>query len=109
MSNTMSTTNSSTQTAKKTSGSDKQEGPARSDWQKGLEALEQARDEVALKLHLASMEARSEWDKLDASIRETNHFHSSPNRSDDEKHSVVTDLVDKVREFGKRLADATKS
>ena len=69
-----------------------------------MEALEQARDEIALKLHLASMEARTEWEKLDTSIRETNHFHSTEGRSDEEKHSVVSDLIDKVRDFGAKLA-----
>lgn len=73
------------------------------DWKKGLETLEQARDEIALKLHLASMEARTEWDKLDASIRETNHFSTSEGQSDEEKHGVVSELVAKVKAFGEKL------
>jgi hypothetical protein len=104
----MSTTNPSPGSVKETSTktvSEKDGAPI--DWKKGMEALEQARDEIALKLHLASMEARTEWEKLDTSIRETNHFHSTESRSDEEKHSVVSDLIDKVRDFGAKLAAKT--
>lgn len=102
----MSTINASTQTAKKNAmnaDAEPKKEESLLDWKKGLETLEQARDEIALKLHLATMEAKTEWDKLDTSIRETNHFHSTAERSDEEKHSIVSDLVDKVRAFGERL------
>lgn len=73
------------------------------DWKKGIETLEQAKDEIALKLHLASMDAKDEWNKLETSIREVHHFHSKPETPDQEKHGVVQDLLGKVKAFGEKL------
>jgi hypothetical protein len=69
------------------------------DWLSSLDSLEKAREEIALKLHLASMDAKSDWEKLEKSIHETSHFRSSNHRSDAEKHGIVQGLLEKVRDF----------
>lgn len=80
------------------------EGPSELDWKASLESLRQARDEIGLKLHLASMDAKSEWQKLEAKIHETHTFHSETDaRPDQEKHGVVQDLLTKVKAFREKL------
>jgi hypothetical protein len=48
------------------------------DWLSSLDSLEKAREEIALKLHLASMDAKSDWEKLEKSIHEPLSFLESP-------------------------------
>jgi hypothetical protein len=85
-----------------TSGDGKADGLS-ADWKKGLETLATARDEVALKLHLASLDAKSEWEKLDTSVREAHHFHTASKATEAEKYDAVANLLAKVKAFGERL------
>jgi hypothetical protein len=73
------------------------------DWKKGLETLATARDEIALKLHLASLDAKAEWEKLDTSVREAHHFHTASEATEAEKYDAVADLLTRVKAFGERL------
>lgn len=85
--------------SKPSAGSEHKSGETVFDWLSSLDSLEKAREETALKLHLASMDAKSDWEKLEKSIHETSHFRSSNHRSDAEKHGIVSDLLAKVRDF----------
>ena len=73
------------------------------DWLSSLDSLEKAREEIALKLHLASMDAKSDWEKLEKSVCEVHHFRSANHPSDAEKHGIVSELLAKVRDFGDSL------
>jgi hypothetical protein len=68
---------------------------------KGIERLGTLRDEVKLHLHLASLDAKQEWDdKLEPRIKE---MQSSAQHMSDASRVAVTDLVKRVEHFYTKL------
>jgi len=68
---------------------------------KGIERLGTLRDEVKLHLHLASLDAKQEWDeKLEPRI---NEMQSSAQHAGDASRVAVTDLVKRVEGFYAKL------
>lgn len=68
---------------------------------KGVARLSTLRDEVKLHLHLASLDAKQEWDdKLEPRI---NEMQSSAHQMSDASRAAVTDLVKRVEGFYAKL------
>lgn len=68
---------------------------------KGLERLGTLRDEVKLHLHLASLDAKQEWnEKLEPRITEV---QSSAHHVSDASRVAVADLVKRVERFYAKL------
>jgi hypothetical protein len=68
---------------------------------KGIEKLEMLRDEVKLHIHLASLDAKQEWnDKLEPRINEVS---TSAQSATDVSKAAVHDLVAKVEGFYARI------
>ena len=68
---------------------------------KGIEKLATLRDEAKLHLHLASLDAKQEWDdKLEPSI---NDLQTKAADLGDTGKIVVLELVDKVEAFVSKL------
>ena len=69
--------------------------------EQGIRAPRTLRDEVKLHLHLASLDAKQEWDeKLEPRI---NEVQSSAQQVSDASREVVTDLVKRVEGFYAKL------
>ena len=68
---------------------------------KGLEKLGTLRDEVKLHLHLASLDAKQEWDeKLEPRI---NEVQTTAHQVSDASRAAVHDLVSRVEGFYTKL------
>lgn len=68
---------------------------------KGIEKLATLRDEAKLHIHLASLDAKQEWnDKLEPSI---NDLQTKANDLGDTGKIVVLEMVDKVEAFVAKL------
>ncbi len=68
---------------------------------KGVERLSTLRDEVKLHLHLASLDAKQEWnDKLEPHI---NEMQTTAHQMSDASRAAVGDLVKKVEAFYAKL------
>ncbi|MDB4935732.1 MAG: hypothetical protein JWP87_2704 [Labilithrix sp.] len=68
---------------------------------KGIERLSTLRDEVKLHLHLASLDAKQEWDdKLEPRI---NELQSTAHQVSDASRAAVHDLVSRVEGFYAKL------
>jgi hypothetical protein len=68
---------------------------------KGIEKLTMLRDEVKLHIHLASLDAKQEWnDKLEPRINEVS---TSAHNATDASKAAVHDLVTKVEGFYAKL------
>ena len=68
---------------------------------KGVARLSTLRDEVKLHLHLASLDAKQEWDeKLEPRI---NDVHTSAQHVSDASREVISDLVKHVEGFYAKL------
>ena len=68
---------------------------------KGIERLGTLRDEVKLHLHLASLDAKQEWDeKLEPRI---NEVQTSAQHVSDASRELVSDLVKRVEGFYTKL------
>jgi hypothetical protein len=68
---------------------------------KGIEKLTTLRDEVKLHLHLASLDAKQEWDdKLEPRI---NEVQTSAHQVTDASKTAVHDLVTRVEGFYAKL------
>ena len=73
----------------------------KSEVNKGIERLGTLRDEVKLHLHLASLDAKQEWDeKLEPRI---NEVQSSAQQISDASRDAVSDLVKRVEGFYAKL------
>lgn len=73
----------------------------KSELNKGIERLGTLRDEVKLHLHLASLDAKQEWDeKLEPRI---NEVQSSAQQATDASRVAITDLVKRVEGFYAKL------
>jgi hypothetical protein len=69
---------------------------------KGVARLGTLRDEVKLHLHLASLDAKQEWDeKLEPRI---NELQSSAHEMSDASREAVVDLVKRVEGFYTKLS-----
>lgn len=68
---------------------------------KSLDRLESLRDEVELKLHLAGMELRDEWSKLEPEVRQAAHLMKD---ASDASLVRLRDVLHRVEEFVERLA-----
>ena len=65
-----------------------------------LAELEQERDELRVRLHLAKAEARDEWDKLDARLDE---LRARLDRVGDEAGEVFDDVGEAAKLLGDEL------
>jgi hypothetical protein len=73
----------------------------KSEVNKGIERLTTLRDEVKLHLHLASLDAKQEWnEKLEPRISEV---QSSAHQVSDASRVAVTELVRRVERFYAKL------
>jgi hypothetical protein len=71
---------------------------------KNLQKLQTLRDEVKVRLHLASLEAKTEWDeKLEPKVFEMQN--SAKNMSE---HGKLGELVTKVEQFLGKLGKSDK-
>jgi uncharacterized protein YoxC len=70
------------------------------DIQAGVAHLQQLRDEVRLKLHLAGMDAKDAWAKLEPKVHEAEHLAHEV--SETTKHAVE-DVLRRVREFSNSI------
>lgn len=66
-----------------------------------LDRLETLRDEVELKLHLAGMDLRDEWNKLEPEVREAAHLMKD---ASDASLVKLRDVLHRVEAFVERLA-----
>ena len=74
---------------------------------KGIEKLAMLRDEVKLHIHLASLDAKQEWnDKLEPRISEVS---ASAHSATDASKAAVHDLVTKVEGFYAKLRGTNAS
>ncbi|MDB5220364.1 MAG: hypothetical protein JWO86_8291 [Myxococcaceae bacterium] len=68
---------------------------------KGIEKLNTLRDEVKLHIHLASLDAKQEWnDKLEPKI---NEIANTAHNATDASKAAIHDLVTKVEGFYAKL------
>jgi hypothetical protein len=73
---------------------------------KGLEKLQQLRDEAKLHLHLATLDARQEWDKLEPKIEELETKAAELGSS---SRTAINELVERVEGFVTKLRGKTTS
>ena len=74
---------------------------------KGIEKLTTLRDEVKLHIHLASLDAKQEWnDKLEPKI---NEMSTTAHTATDASKAAIHDLVTKVEGFYAKLRGSTPS
>lgn len=73
--------------------------------QEDLDELKQVREEIQLKLHLASMDAKSYWKELEPKLGELEHklVHDSGHMALDAASKLSQDLKDAFQRFRKRL------
>ncbi len=67
------------------------------------ETLKQQRDEIALKVHLASMEAKDEWENAE---KNWDKLSAKASEIYDETVETTEDMVDAAKVIGDELADA---
>jgi hypothetical protein len=63
---------------------------------KSLAALQTLRDEVRVKMHLASLEAKTEWNKLEPHLFELEHAAGEATEASRRK---VEEAIQKVKKF----------
>jgi hypothetical protein len=63
---------------------------------KGLDHLQTLRDEVKVRLHLAGMEAKAEWNKLEPHLFEVEQAAKEVNES---SHRAVTEAIAKLKKL----------
>lgn len=74
---------------------------------KGLEKLAMLRDEAKLHLHLASLDAKQEWnDKLEPGI---NEIQTKASELTESSKAAVHELVERVEGFVSKLRSKTSS
>ena len=74
---------------------------------KGVARLGTLRDEVKLHLHLASLDAKQEWDdKLEPRI---NEMQSTAHQMSDASRAAVGDLIKRVEGFYEKLRGTSTS
>lgn len=73
------------------------------DFQETMDKLMQQRDEIALKVHLASMEVKEEWDKAE---KNWDKFSAKANEIYDDTVDTTEELVDAAKVIGEELTQA---
>ncbi|AUX25292.1 hypothetical protein SOCEGT47_058360 [Sorangium cellulosum] len=68
----------------------------KSDLQKSLEALQTLRDEIRVRLHLAGMEAKDAWGKLEPTLLDAEKLAEDVSET---SRNALRDIVEKVKEF----------
>lgn len=68
----------------------------------GLAALKTLRDEIRVNLHLAGMDARDEWKKIEPRFGEVENLAK---KATEASRAAVTELVKTLQEFRKNLTD----
>ncbi|MGK4002593.1 hypothetical protein WMF31_08215 [Sorangium sp. So ce1036] len=72
----------------------------KSDLQKSLEALQTLRDEIRVRLHLAGMEAKDAWGKLEPTLLDAEKLAEDVSET---SRNALRDIVEKVKEFRSSL------
>ncbi|MEE9355056.1 MAG: hypothetical protein V3U75_05645 [Methylococcaceae bacterium] len=70
------------------------------------ETLQQQRDEIKLQLHLASMEAREEWENHEETWQ---HFQSKLEEIGDDTKETTEELLKSAKNIGEELQTAYHS
>jgi ribosome-associated translation inhibitor RaiA len=73
---------------------------------KGLDKLTMLRDEAKLHLHLATLDAKQEWDKLEPRIDE---LQAKAAELTETSKTAVHELVDRVESFVTKLKNRASS
>lgn len=68
----------------------------KADLQKSLESLQTLRDEIRVKLHLAGMDAKDAWNKLEPKLHEVEKLAEDVSET---SRTAVHDLVKRLQEF----------
>jgi hypothetical protein len=68
----------------------------KTDLQKSLEALQTLRDEIRVRIHLAGMDAKDAWNKLEPTLLEAERLAEEVT---DASRAAMAEIVKKVREF----------
>lgn len=69
--------------------------------QRGLDELRKLRDEVRLELHLASMEAKERWDRIEPRIRDVETMAKDISTA---SRRALQEVIDSVRRFRESLS-----
>ncbi|WP_437543878.1 hypothetical protein WME95_35045 [Sorangium sp. So ce327] len=72
----------------------------KSDLNKSLESLQTLRDEIRVRLHLAGMDAKDAWDKLEPKLLDAEKL--ADDVSEASRHAL-REIVEKVKEFRSSL------
>ncbi|WP_031432489.1 hypothetical protein [Methylomarinum vadi] len=73
------------------------------DIQEMMESLKKQRDEIALKVHLASLEAKDEWEKAE---KNWDKFSVKAGEIYDDAVETTEEMVDGAKVIGEELAQA---
>ena len=63
---------------------------------KGLERLQALRDEVRVRLHLAGMDAKAEWNKLEPHLLDV---EKAAQEATEASRQALSDAVDRLKKF----------
>jgi hypothetical protein len=67
---------------------------------KGLTQIQSLRDEVKVRLHLASLEVKEEWNKLEPHLLEVER---AAHEATDASRRAVTDTIEKLKKIRREL------
>jgi hypothetical protein len=70
--------------------------------QKGLESLQTMRDEIRVRIHLAGMDAKDAWNKLEPAVYEAERLAEEVS---EEARAAMNELLAKARELRASLKD----
>ncbi|AGP39831.1 MULTISPECIES: hypothetical protein [Sorangium] len=72
----------------------------KSDLTKSLESLQTLRDEIRVRLHLAGMEAKDAWGKLEPTLLDAEKLAEDVSET---SRNALRDILEKVKEFRSSL------
>jgi len=72
----------------------------KSDLNKSLESLQTLRDEIRVRLHLAGMDAKDAWDKLEPKLLDAEKLADDVSEA---SRNALREIVEKVKEFRSSL------
>ncbi|WP_437765077.1 hypothetical protein WMF27_31870 [Sorangium sp. So ce281] len=72
----------------------------KSDLNKSLESLQTLRDEIRVRLHLAGMDAKDAWDKLEPRLLDAEKLAEDASEA---SRKALREIVEKVKEFRSSL------
>ena len=71
---------------------------------KGLSQLQTLRDEVRVRLHLASMDIKSQWDKLEPQLLDVEkEVEAKAEKASEATKTMVSDAVKRLQKFRESL------